>query len=236
MFVHEDDYNQLSSMEQKSKTFFIVDYPETSFYKLHKILTGNNDFYIENSLKSQICETSIIHKSAIIEDNVKIGSNTIIGPNSIIRKNTVIENNVKIGANSEIGTEGFQVIYNENKEPYLVEHVGGVKIEDNVSIGSNSSVCNSLFEGYTKIGTNTKIDCHVHIAHNCEIGSNTVIVDGTILLGSVKINNNVWVGPNSVIMNKIIINNNSFVGSSSLVGKNVEPNSKVFGIPARRIE
>jgi len=236
MFVLEEDYNQLTEAEKEGTSFIVVDYPETKFYTLHHILIDSNVFYNNVSAQSKISETAKIHNTAIVEENVVIGSNTVIGPYSVIRKNSIIGSNVVIGSHVEIGTEGFQVIYNESHEPYLIRHVGGVAIADNVSIGTNSTICNSLFVGHTKIGRNTKIDCHVHISHNCEVGENTIIVDGTILLGTVKIKDNVWVGPNSVLMNKVIVENNSFVGASSFVGNNVNENTKVFGVPARKIQ
>lgn len=236
MFILENDFNKLTEKEKSGKSFFIVEYPETMFYRLHDLLIKSKIFYDNKGLTNQISKTAIIHSSVILEDNIKIGNNTIIGPYSVIKKNSIIGNNVIINSNVEIGTEGFQVIYDEKNRPYLIKHVGGVKINDNVSIGSNSTICNSLFEGYTKIGKNTKIDCHVHIAHNCEVGNNTVIVDGSILLGTVKIKNNVWVGPNTVIMNKVIIDDSSYLGASSLVGKNVDKKTKVFGVPARKIQ
>ena len=236
MFILQDNYNQLTTKERDRKSFFIVDHPETSFYKLHNLLTKSNIFYEDKMIINKISKTAKIHSTVILEENIKIGNNTVIGPYSIIKKNSIIGNNVIISSNVEIGTEGFQVIYDEKNTPYLIKHVGGVKIDDNVSIGTNSTICNSLFEGNTKIGRNTKIDCHVHIAHNCEVGENTIIVDGSILLGTVRIKNNVWIGPNSVIMNKVIVEDNSFVGAASLVGKNVDKKTKVFGIPARKIE
>jgi serine acetyltransferase len=34
----------------------------------------------------------------------------------------------------------------------------------------------------------------------------------------------------------VIVEDNSYVGASSLVGKNVDKKTKVFGVPARKIQ
>ncbi len=108
-----------------------------------------------------------------------------------------------------------------------------MKIESNAYIGDLTNVCNALFEGVTLVGKNSKIDTHIHIAHNCKIEENVVITSGTILCGSTYIKNNVWIAPNSTILNRVTLNRGSFVGLMSCVLKDVEEDTIVYGVPAK---
>lgn len=221
--------------KQTACTFFVVKNPEETFYFLHEELQ-KTIFYKRNNVDYSISKTSNIHKSCILEEEVSIGENVIIEPFVHIKKGTIIGDNCLIRSNSVIGAEGYQILKDNTGKPYLVNHVGGVKIGNNVSIGNNVTICKSLFEGYTIIGNNNKIDCQVHIGHNCEIGNDNCFVSGAILLGSVKIGNKTWIGPNTVILNKVIVEDRSFIGASSFVINNVKAATKVYGNPARVIE
>jgi len=234
IFARKEDYEKIEG-KQIECAFFFDDYPEEKFYQLHELLYSQTDFYLVKKVPPIIGKNCIISKHAIIEDGTIIGNNVEIGPNVYIRSGSNIGSYVKIGSSSGIGVEGFQVLYNHNKTPYLATHVGGVNIANNVSIGCNVSICRSLFEGDTIIEENTKIDNNINISHNCNIGRNVVIVAGSILTGSVTLKDNVWLSPNSVILNKIILDKNSFVGSMSLVTRNIEKDERVFGIPARKL-
>jgi len=234
LFLRGKDFKDANlDLNKINCALFFVENPEKEFYNLHEKLFKETKFYGEG-VKSKIGINPNIHKSVVVEDGVVIGDNVTIEPFVYIRKGTFIGNNVLIRANSTIGSEGFQTLY-DNKIPYCVAHAGSTIIRDNVSIGSNVNICNSLFEGSTIVGENTKIDNLVHIAHNCMIGKNCVLTPGSVLTGSVEIEDNVWVAPGVIVLNKIKVEKKSFLGAASLVVRKVKEGTKVFGIPARKI-
>ncbi|MGR5208777.1 UDP-3-O-(3-hydroxymyristoyl)glucosamine N-acyltransferase [Vibrio sp. PNB23_22_7] len=230
--VTEEHFNLLEPKLRDKVTFFLVDNPEKEFYKLHHYLYERTDFYFPNlDANSCIGENVTIHPTAVIDDGVIIKNNVQIGPNAVIHAGSVIGNNVVINAGVIIGEEGFQVLYND-EAPYLVKHVGGVLIHDNVSIGANTCIAKSLFDGYTEIGSSTKIDNLVSIAHNCKVGENCVLTSGVIMTGSSMLDDGVWLAPNAVVLNKIKVGKESLIGALALVTKNVEKYTKAFGLPA----
>lgn len=180
-----------------------VENPEFEFLMIH-----NN--YLNKS-------TKLIHKSAIIENNVKMGKN------------------ISIGANSSIGMEGLRVIKNECGKNYTLRHKGNVILGDYVEIGSNSTIDRATFEK-TIIGKYSKIGSNVHIAHNVKIGSNCIITAGVVIAGSVNIGDNIYIGIGAIIRNGLTIENSSFIGMGAVVFNNVKKNTKVAGNPARRYE
>ena len=78
-----------------------------------------------------------------------------------------------------------------------IPHVGSVVIDNDVEIGSGSTIDRGLIDN-TNLRHNCKIDNLVHIAHNVIVGENTAIAACTGVAGS-TIN-----GKNCTINAKII--------------------------------
>ncbi len=207
--------------------------PESMFYDVHEVLCKSHCFYPKYDFISAIGNDCTIHPSVIIENGVIIGNRVTIGPNSVIRKGSIIDNNVTIGCCSVIGSEGFQLIKRVGKPPMHITHVGRCHICEDVYIGDNTCVCNSLFEGETYVGKGAKIDNLVHVAHNLYIGEGAVVTAQAILCGSSRIERNSWIAPNAAILNRVDVGEGSLVGLGAVVVKDVEPNTVVYGSPAK---
>ena len=219
-------------VEENSKCSFIF----SSNPRLDFIKVANN-FFI-NKDKAKIADTVKIGVGCHIADNVNIGeysvikNNVIIGENTIIKNHAVIESNTHIGSNcyiksgAIIGEDGFSFARDENNIPLRFPHIGSVTIKDNVEIGSLSTIAKGTFEN-TIIQQNTKINDHVHIAHNCVIGENNMIAGCVNISGSVQIGNNCWIGANSSIKDGVIIGNNCFIGIGCIVIKNLDDKIKL---------
>ena len=211
----------------------VSEYPEVVFYKMHEYLYKNTNFYEKYDFPAQIGRDCTIDKTAVIEKGTVIGNNVTIGALTVIKKGSVIDDNTVIGSNSVIGSEGFQVITDKNAVPMHITHAGKCHICENVYIGDNTCICNSLFEGETYIGKGSKIDNLVHVGHNLYIGENAVITAHVILCGSAHIESRAWIAPNASVLNGVVIGNGAKVGLGSVVTRNVEPNTKVYGSPAK---
>lgn len=226
------DFNDVDLL---NKCLILTDNPRLTFSNI-----VNNLFVKE--IKPNIHKTAVIGEQAIIGNNCFIGPNTYVGDvtignncriygNCYIYNNTTIGENVIIHANSVIGSDGFGYFKNNDGSYTKFPQLGGVIINDNVEIGSNTSIARGAL-GNTIIGKGTKIDNLVHIAHNVTIGTCCIITAGVVISGSVTIGNNVWLSPSVVILNNVNIGDNSFVGSNSLVIKKISKDSRVFGNPA----
>lgn len=209
----------------------LVIYDKNPRYRYAKILT---DILRKNEKKYKIFfkdgyyfgENVEIGNNVIIENYVKIGNNVSIGDNTIIRAGVRIRDNVKIGENCfikencVIGSEGFGIEKDENGNNFRIPHVGGVIIENDVEIGSLTTVCSGTIEP-TIVKEFTKIDDHVHIGHNAIIKRNVIIVAGTVVGGSAEIDEESWLGMNSSIKNGLKIGKNVITGMGSRILKNV---------------
>ncbi len=207
----------------------IVKDPRNCFFKLHNYLT-QNPLYKRGIFKSKFDDSAKISQlSSISPNNVIIGKNTIIEEFVVVRENTVIGDNVIIRAGSTIGSEGFE-FKTLDEETYRVEHIGGVVIEDDVEIQYNTCVDRAIYPwDNTVIGTNSKIDNLVHIAHGVRLGKNVMIAAGATIGGRCKIGDNSWIGIGAAIRNGLKLGNNSRANMGSVVTKDVGSNEGVSG-------
>ncbi len=218
----------LVSSIPKKYGIIIAKNPLEIFFKIHLSMIDMN-LYGANDISSSIDSSAKIHSSSYISSKgVSIGKNCLIEPNVTIHKNTLVGDNVIIRSGAVIGNEGFEVREIDGKI-ITIPHIGGVKIGGNVEIQANCNISRSLFGGYTEIKENTKLDAHIHIAHNAIIGRNVKIAAQATICGGVTIEDNVWIGPNSTISNGVSIRSNAYITLGSIVTKNVEKDMTFIG-------
>jgi UDP-3-O-[3-hydroxymyristoyl] glucosamine N-acyltransferase len=142
---------------------------------------------------------------------------------------------VRFGDNCSIGRDGFGWIRQEDGTLYKMPHRGNVVIHEKVTIGSNVCIDRAV-NGSTEIGSGTKIDNLVHIAHGAKIGKNCLIVAGSVIGGSAEIGDNCFIGINASIKNKVKIGNNVIIGMGAVVVHDVPDGSIMVGNPARMMD
>ena len=154
------------------------------------------------SQKAEIAKGAVIGKNCTIMAGVYIGSNCVIGDNTILYPNVVVYRDCKIGsdciihANTTIGSDGFGFATNKMGEHTKIYQNGNVIIEDDVEIGSSTTIDRAVFKS-TIIKKGVRIDNLVQVGHNCEIGEYSVLVSQTGLAGSSKLGRNVVMGGQS---------------------------------------
>ncbi|MBX2847808.1 MAG: UDP-3-O-(3-hydroxymyristoyl)glucosamine N-acyltransferase [Acidiferrobacterales bacterium] len=160
--------------------------------------------------------SAVIHTTAELGKNVRVGPNSVIssnvqiGDNTIIRANCVIERGAKLGASciihhlvnigidcvlgervivrpgAIIGNEGFGFAQDSNSCYQRIPHTGIVEIGDDVQIGANCNIDRGTYNK-TVIHRGVKIDALCHVAHNVTVGENTLFVAQTGVAGSSSI-------------------------------------------------
>ncbi len=186
---------------------------------------------------------SYVGKNVTIGNNVKIYPNSFIGDNVIIGDNTILFAGVRVYSETEIGknctlhsgtiigSDGFGFAPQEDGTYKKVPQIGNVIIEDNVEIGSCTTVDRATL-GSTVIRKGVKLDNQIQIAHNVEIGENTVIASQTGVAGSTKIGKNCQIGGQVGIVGHITIGDNVRIQAQSGIGKSLKDNEVVQGSPA----
>lgn len=171
-----------------------------------------------------------IMSGAFVGDNCEIGDNTIIYPNVTIYRDCVIGNNCIIHAGSVIGSDGFGFAHTKMGEHIKIYQNGNVVIEDNVEIGSNSSIDRAVF-GTTLIKSGCKIDNLVQIGHNCILEENVILAGQVGVSGSTKLGRNVVMGGQSATAGHLEIAPFTTIAARGGVTKSIEEKGTYAGFP-----
>jgi UDP-2-acetamido-3-amino-2,3-dideoxy-glucuronate N-acetyltransferase len=146
------------------------------------------------------------HKTAVIDEDCKIGKGTKIWHFSHIMNGSEIGENCNIGQNVVV-SPGVKLGRN-------------VKVQNNVSIYSGVICDDDVFLGPSMVFTNIINPRSEIIRKDCYL--ETIVEKGATI------------GANSTIICGIIIGRYAFVGAGAVVTKDVKPYALVMGNPARQ--
>ena len=196
-------------------------------------------------------DNPIIHPSAVISNeskigqDVSIGANVVIGPNCIIGNNVIIKANCSIVQDVEIGnhtvihngtvlgSDGFG--YAPSKDGYVkIEQLGKLVIGKNVEIGASCTIDRGALDN-TGIHDGVKLDNQIQIAHNVVLGANSAIAASCAIAGSTVIGKNFQMGGLSGVLGHLSICNDVIVGAHTLITKSINESGNYIGImPAQK--
>jgi UDP-3-O-[3-hydroxymyristoyl] glucosamine N-acyltransferase len=174
---------------------------------------------------------TVIYNGCYIGAQSVIGDNCLIYPNVVLREYTRLGARVIIQPGAVLGSDGYGFATHEGKH-FKIPQIGHVVIEDDVEVGANVTIDRAT-TGETRVGSGTKIDNLVHIAHNVQIGKNCLIVAQVGISGSTKIGNQVTLAGQVGIVGHVTIGDNAVIAAQSGIMNNVEPGAVLFGTPAR---
>ena len=248
---------------QSSKPLLISDQPRLAFARAAELLLAKSapDAAVHSSAvvhpTARVGSSVSIAERVVIGENVEIGKGTTIAagcvigpsvsigrdcrlyPNVAIYPGTRLGDRVILHAGVVLGSDGFGYVRDKATGKYhKFPQIGRLEIEDDVEIGSNSTVDRGALEA-TRIGRGTKIDNLVHVGHNVQIGEDVVIAAQTGLSGSAVVENAVIIGGQVGIADHVRIEAGAILGAQSGI-----PSKKVirgkgivfWGTPARPIK
>jgi UDP-3-O-[3-hydroxymyristoyl] glucosamine N-acyltransferase len=243
------------------RNFLINDNPSQAFQKVVEAFHANAT---ELTGFKNIHQTAVVDPSAtigsnvqigphaVIDKDVKIGNNSFIGagcyigpstfvgndciihPNVTIRERCILGNRVILQPGVIIGGCGFGYLTNTQGKHTKLAQVGNVEIEDDVEIGSNTTIDRARFKT-TRIGRGSKIDNLVQIGHAVEIGPDNIIVAQTGIAGSTVTGQNVTIGGQVAIAGHLRIGAGVMIAGRSGVSKSLPEAGKYGGVPARSL-
>lgn len=216
-----------------SRCLLIADNPRLVFAKILNHLKNRIGF-LESKCLPNIDSTAIVSPHAYLEAGVEIGPRSIVLPFAFIGRGTRIGSDCIIKSGAIIGQDGFGFERDENGRPLRLVHLGNVVIGNHVEIGSLTTICRGTLKN-TTINDYSKIDDHVHIAHNVQIGVGVMVVACAEISGGVTLDAGCWIGPNASVIQQKSIGKNALVGIGANVLKDVPDGAVVAGNPAKLI-
>lgn len=218
--------------------FYTQDFPEPGIHPsafIHprafvgKRVSIGAGTYVESDVI--IDDDTILFPQVYIGKGCQIGKNCLIYPQTVIRENCILGDRVILQSGVVIGGDGFG--YEKNGEIYLkVPHIGKVILENDVEVGANSTIDRATL-GETRIGSGTKIDNLVMIAHNVKIGKNCIIVAQCGIAGSSRLGDDVVMAGQCGVVDHGKIGNRVRLAARTGVVNSIPDDQMVSGFPAQ---
>lgn len=180
----------------------------------------------------------VVGDNSKIYPHVYLGDNSAVGSDCTLFSGVKVYHDCKVGSNviihsgAVVGSDGFGFAPLEDGSYSKISQIGNVIIEDDVEIGSNTTIDRATM-GSTIIRKGVKLDNLIQIAHNVEIGVNTVIASQAGISGSTKIGEQAIIGGQVGVVGHISIAKGSQIQAQSGINRTiVEEGKKWAGTPA----
>ncbi len=172
-----------------------------------------------------------IAEGVSLGDGVIVGEDSVLGPRVVCYAGTRVGKRVVLKAGAVIGGDGFGYLSGASGHT-RIPHVGACILEDDVEIGSNSTVDRGSLDD-TVIGRGTKLDNQVHVGHNVRIGARCLLMGGAGIAGSTRVGDGAIIAGHVGVTDHLNIGAGARIAAKSAVFGDVEPGGVISGHPAR---
>ena len=189
-----------------------------------------------------------VHPTAVIEEDVWLADDVIIGPNCVIKKGVRIDSGTKVEANAVIGEK---VRIGKNKHffsncviggvPQILNleadtQIGGLEIGNDNNIREQVTIHPSSYPGeVTKVGNGNLLMVGVHIGHDCILEDEIVMSNFTQVSGHCKIETGAWLSGVVLLHQFVTIGRWSYAAGLAGINKDIPPFLIVSGHYPSRI-
>lgn len=180
--------------------------------------------------KVTIGEKCVFHPGCLIADYVRIGNRVTLQQGASIGSDG-FGYTTERPANFELMAKGIKELSDERNPLIKIPQIGIVIIEDDVEIGSNTTIDRATI-GATVVGQGTKIDNLVQISHNTQIGKDVIIISQVAIAGSCKIGDRAILAGGAMIADHITVGKDAVIEGCAGVMKDVPDAEAQGGIPA----
>jgi UDP-N-acetylglucosamine acyltransferase len=165
---------------------------------------------------AKIGENVTIEAFAWIGADVHIGENTWIGPHATVMDGARIGKNCKLFPGCVVSAIPQDLKY--SGEETITEIGDNTTIRECVTINKGTA-----HMGKTVVGKNCLLMAYVHVAHDCILGDNIILANTVNLAGHVTIEDYAILEGLVAVQQFIRIGAHAFITGGSLVRKNVPP-------------
>jgi UDP-N-acetylglucosamine acyltransferase len=185
----------------------------------------------------------MVHPTAIVHSNAKIGSGCKIGPYCVIGEHVSLGNDCKL--HSHVVVDGHTTLGKENEIfPFAsiglktqdLKWKGGVtrtEIGDGNTFREYVTIHSATGDGeVTRVGSHNTILAYCHIAHNCMLGDHIIMSNVATLAGHVTVEDYAVIGGLAAVHQFCRIGKMAMIGGCSKVVQDVPPFLMADGNPA----
>ncbi|MEO6999025.1 MAG: UDP-N-acetylglucosamine acyltransferase [Terracoccus sp.] len=173
-----------------------------------------------------------IHPSALVSEQVTMGSGNTIGPGVVLLGPMTIGDDNWFGVNGVFGAPA------EIRGADHGEAWHGVAVGAGVVIGSHNVFREfvTIHQGHhdpTVVGDDCFLMNKVYVAHDGRVESGVTMASSVTLGGRVHVGRGANLGMNSVVHQRRVIGPGVMLGMGSVVTRDLPPYAKAFGNPSR---
>ncbi|MCF7821454.1 MAG: UDP-3-O-(3-hydroxymyristoyl)glucosamine N-acyltransferase [Mariprofundaceae bacterium] len=172
---------------------------------------------------------TIVHAGSVIGRGVSIGQSCIIHARSVVSHGSVLGDRVILQSGAVIGSDGFGYAW-DGKEHLKIPQTGRVVLEDDVEVGANSSIDRGAL-GDTVVRRGVKLDNLIQLGHNVEIGPYSIMASQVGISGSTKIGAGCQIGGQAGIAGHLVIGDGVKLAAKSGVLGNLDAGGTYAGFP-----
>jgi UDP-3-O-[3-hydroxymyristoyl] glucosamine N-acyltransferase len=194
-----------------------------------------------------------IASHATISEGARIGDDALILEGARICARVTIGDRFTCHQGGVVGSDGFSYVTPEksgvediraslgkrdeirNQSWTRIHSLGSVLIGDDVEMGANSCIDRGTIRD-TVIGSGTKLDNLVHIAHNVEVGRDCLFCALVGIAGSVKVGDRVVLGGQCGVSDNIFIGDDVIAGGGTKILSNAPAGRVLLGYPALKMD
>ena len=183
----------------------------------------------------------MIHETAVISPNAKLGKNVTVGPFSVIGDDVVlgddcrVESHVVIKGPSRIGRKNHFYQFTSIGEDCQDKKYAGERTE--LVIGDNNVFREGVTvhrgtiqdQSVTRIGNDNLVMVNAHIAHDCVIGNGTILANNVAVAGHVEIGDYAILGGTTAVHQFCKIGKHAFTGGGAIVLRDIPPFVMISG-------
>ncbi len=189
---------------------------------------------------SSIAEHAQIGDDALLLQGVKIGSYVTIGNNLIAQMGATIGGDGMSFVTPEKSTveqvrENMGQVDAAKQSWTRIHSLGAVTIGDDVEIGCNACIDKGTIRD-TQIGSGTKIDNLVHLAHNVVTGEDCLFAALVGIAGSTTLGDRVVLGGQVGVVDNVTVGSDVVAAGGTKILSNVPSGRAVMGYPAVKME
>ncbi len=179
---------------------------------------------------SELRDGAVVHPLAVVGRNCVVGEDTVLNSHAVLYDGTVLGARCVVHSGAVLGSDGFGFATHRGRH-VKVPQVGRVVVEDEVEIGSNTTIDRAMLDE-TRIGTGSKIDNLVQLGHNVRLGKGCLLVSQVGVSGSTVLGDYVVIAGQSGVAGHLELGSGARVAAKSAVFKDVAAGEQVAGIPA----